>query len=143
VGTGPRVIAHRAAPAMGAGAKEGLGGGGLEGDLVIAVDFHASGDAALNGVSMRASPGQKLHPNGDDLMLAARVALRVLPGAVLQPAFDERWGAFLQILAAGLGLVTEDHDVERQGSSRHWPSWPLTRVLTGNPRVATGVPLGL
>jgi hypothetical protein len=39
--------------------------------------------------------------------------LKHLP--VLQPAFDERWGAFLQVLAAGLGLGAEDHDVNEAG----------------------------
>src|SRR5882724_8473937 len=90
-------------------------GGGSERDLVIAGGVHAGGEAARIGVRTHARPGQKLHPRGDDLMRAARVALLVLPGAVLQPAFDQGWGAFLQILAADLGLGAKDHDVDEAG----------------------------
>jgi hypothetical protein len=118
-------------------------GGGSEGDRAIAGGFYAGRKATVIGVRPGARPGQKLHPRGDDLMLAARVALLVLPGAVLQPAFHQRWGAFLQILAAGLGLGPEDHDVDEAGGLAPLAIWPLTRVLTANPRVATGVPVGL
>jgi hypothetical protein len=48
-------------------------------------------------------------------VLAALVALLVLPGTILQPAFEQDRVALVQVFGAGLGLVAEDHDVDEAG----------------------------
>jgi hypothetical protein len=45
------------------------------------------------GFGARAGLGQELHAKRDDLVLAALVALLVLPGPILQPAFESRTGS--------------------------------------------------
>lgn len=48
---------------------------------------------------------------GQHVMLAAFLAVLALPAPPAQPAFDQRWGAFVEVLCRGFGLPPEHGDV--------------------------------
>ena len=86
-----------------------------EGDIFVALRADGRAREALLGVGVRAGLGQELHAKRDDLVLAAFIALLVLPDPIPQPAFEQDRVALVQVCGTGLGLVAEDYDVDEAG----------------------------
>ena len=71
--------------------------GRSEGDLFVARRADGRARQATLGVGARAGLGQELHAKRDDLVLAALVALLVLPGPIPQPAFEQDRVALVEV----------------------------------------------
>src|SRR6266581_2924680 len=58
-------------------------------------------------------PRHKLDPFGNDLVLAALLAVLAFPTAPLQAAFNERLTAFTEVFAGRFSLTPKDHNIDK------------------------------
>ena len=75
-------------------------------------------------------------------MFAAFLSVFGLPAALLEPAIDNDAVALAEILPAMFRLFPEHHDVDETDFFLEFIPL-LNRRLVANPKLATGVPLGV